>query len=173
MRAVLLATASAVQYEAAGESGRQMGIDLRPEPFAARQQRQRRMDGRGGKDEDGTLRELVDLAPPVEQPHVERERCHTAAAGRMPRSGAVAYRFLPLTGAFQSSFPLYRQRLSFGMLRAASQLSDIGEAAQLARCIGRLLADLFRVDEHGAIQDVLKTEDTPTSAADIDADAVQ
>jgi hypothetical protein len=29
----------------------------------------------GGEDEDGSLREHVELAPPVEQPHMQRERC--------------------------------------------------------------------------------------------------
>ena len=50
MSEALLSTAGSVQYESARESGRQLGVDLRPEPFTSRQQRQSRMDG--GADED-------------------------------------------------------------------------------------------------------------------------
>ena len=50
MSEALLSTAGSVQYESARESGRQLGVDLRPEPFTSRQQRQSRMDG--GTDED-------------------------------------------------------------------------------------------------------------------------
>ena len=39
LRASLLATAQTVQYEAAREPGRQMGVDIRPEPFTLRQQK--------------------------------------------------------------------------------------------------------------------------------------
>ena len=78
MRQALLNTAATVQYEAANESGRQMGVnDLPPEPFTAKQQRQSRMDG--AEDEDGSIREYVAVAPAVEQPYIERER-NTAAA---------------------------------------------------------------------------------------------
>ena len=49
MSEALLSTAGSVQYESARESGRQLGVDLRPEPFTSRQQRQSRMDG--GADE--------------------------------------------------------------------------------------------------------------------------
>eukprot|EP00969_Alexandrium_andersonii_P056442 2488697-Alexandrium_andersonii.AAC.1 len=122
MRASLLGMAATVQYEAARESGRQLGVELRPEPFSARQQRQSRVDG--GEDDDGTLREHVDMAAPVEQPHVERERCLAVAAGRAPRAGTAAYREVPLTGAFQSTFPAYRQRSSFALLGDASELTD-------------------------------------------------
>ena len=47
MSEALLSTAGSVQYESARESGRQLGVDLRPEPFTSRQQRQSRMDGGG------------------------------------------------------------------------------------------------------------------------------
>ena len=88
-----------------------MGVDLHAEPFSARQQRQSRMDG--GEDEDGTIREYVDLAPPVLEPHIERERCKAAAESRLPLMDTTAYREVPLTGAFQSILPAYRQRSSF------------------------------------------------------------
>ena len=70
MREALLATAVTVQYDAAREPARQLAVELPPEPFTTRQQRQSRMDG--GEDEDGTLREHVHIAPLFEQPHIER-----------------------------------------------------------------------------------------------------
>ena len=122
LREALLGTAETVQYDAAREPARQLGIELRAEPFTARQQRQSRMDG--GEEEDGTQRDLVELAPPVEEPHMERERLLAAAQCRLPRLGSAAYREVPLTGAFQSTFPAYRQATHFGQLGDASQLAS-------------------------------------------------
>ena len=120
LRTALLSTAVTVQYEAANEPARQLGLpDVAPEPFTARQQRQSRMYG--GEEEDGTLREEVALGPPVEQPHIVEERVRAAAENRMPAVGAAACRGLPLTGAFQSTFPSYRQRASFGHRGGAPQ----------------------------------------------------
>jgi len=90
LRQGLLGTAATVQQDAARETAQQMGVVLRPEPFTGRQQRQSRMDG--GEEEDGTKREHVELAPPLEQPHMERERLLAAAEARLPRLGAAAYR---------------------------------------------------------------------------------
>ena len=46
LRTALLSTAVTVQYEAANEPARQLGLpDVAPEPFTARQQRQSRMNG--------------------------------------------------------------------------------------------------------------------------------
>ena len=51
LRSVLLSTAETVQYEAANEPARQLGLpDVAPEPFTARQQHQSRMYG--GEEED-------------------------------------------------------------------------------------------------------------------------
>ena len=94
---------------------RQLGLaDVAQEPFTARQQRQSRMDG--GEGEDGSQRDAVALDPPVEQPHIEQERARAAAENRKPAMGPAAFRSPPLTGAFQSTFPSYRQRSSFGRL---------------------------------------------------------
>ena len=68
----------------------------------------------GGKEEDGSQRDAVALGPPVEQPHIEQERARAAAENKMPTLGPAAFGSLPLTGAFQSTFPSYRQRSSFG-----------------------------------------------------------
>ena len=52
LREALLSTAQSVQYEAANEVARQLGLaDVAPEPFTARQQRQSCIDG--GVEEDG------------------------------------------------------------------------------------------------------------------------
>ena len=98
---------------------RQLGLaDVAPEPFTARQQRQSRMDG--GEEEDGSQRDAVALGPPVEQPHIEQERARAAGQNRMPALGPAAFQKLPLTGAFQSTFPIFRQRSSFGRLGGCS-----------------------------------------------------
>ena len=105
-RQAVLAMAETVQYESARESARQMNVhDLPPEPFALKQQRQTRMDG--GEDDDGSLREFVELGPPIVQPHVEREQSRAAAENRTPLTGTAAYRDLSITGALQSTFPVY------------------------------------------------------------------
>ena len=99
MREQLLATAVTVQYDALRECGKQLGVKLRPEPFTLKQQRQSRMDG--GEDEDGTFREHVEIAPPVLQPHIEREENRALAESRHCTRTPFD---LPLTGDFQSAF---------------------------------------------------------------------
>ena len=94
----------------------------------------------GGEDEDGTEREFVELAPPVEQPHVEREQCRAAAESR-PRSTAMFE--LPLTGAFQSVFPAYRQMTSFGIIGDASHLTSPEDESVHDVVNQRRIADLF------------------------------
>ena len=137
----VLAMAETVQYESARESARQMDVhDLPPEPFTSKQQRQTRMDG--GEDEDGSLREFVELGPPVVQPHIEREHDRAAAQNRPPLTGATAYRDLPITGALQSTFPWYRQRFSFASLGGATQ-PTVGDLPY------RKDAELFTFDEEG------------------------
>ena len=166
LREALLGMAATVQYDAAREPARQLGVELRPEPFTVRQQRQSRTDG--GEEEDGTEREHVELAPPVDQPHIERERQLAAAESRLPRLGSAAYREVPLTGAFQSSFPAYRQRSHFG---------DLGDASQLSRsepCLpSRRLEDIFTLDDEGQIVDVLLPDGTASSEDAVAADAKQ
>ena len=117
-----MGTSVTAQYEAANEPAKQLGVvDIPPEPFTTKQQRQSRMDG--GEDEDGSVREYVTLAPPVEQPHITKERDRAAAENRTPLVGSAAYKTLPLTGAFQATFPWYRQRSSFGRLGDVHQLT--------------------------------------------------
>ena len=74
----------------------------------------------GGVEDNGTQREYVQVTELVEQPHLERERLQASAQSRDPRCGSAAYRGVPLTGAFQSSFPDYRQMCHFGKLSDAS-----------------------------------------------------
>ena len=163
LREALLGTAATVQYDAAREPARQLGVELRPEPLTARQQRQSRMDG--GEEEDGTEREHVELSPPVDQPHLERERHLAAAESRLPRLGSAAYREVPLTGAFQSTFPAYRQRSHFG---------ELGHGQTDTPCLpSRRLEDIFGLDEQGRIVEVLLPNGTASSEADLAADAKQ
>ena len=55
----MLATALTVQYESSSESGKQMNVELRAEPFTKRQQRQSQMDG--NCDIDDIPRPLVEI----------------------------------------------------------------------------------------------------------------
>ena len=172
IRAGLLGAATTTQYDSARETARQMHVEVREEPFTARQQRQSRMDG--GEEDDGALRSYVQVAPPVEQPHKEREQCRALAQGRMPLGGGASYRELPLTGAFQSTFPAYRQRASFGLLGPASHLTaqeeaQDGEAARAVRT--RPMHQMFGLDEDGRVETVHKEDGTVASEADIQADA--
>ena len=178
-RTALLATAATVQYESAREPAKQMGVhDLPPEPFTAKQQRQTRMDG--GEDEDGTLRELVELGPPVVQPHLQREVLRAEAQNRTPLTGCTAYRQLPLTGAFQSSFPSYRQRFSFASLGSANQpatssSASLGSANQPASSDPPYRSDkeLFSLEEDGKVRAIVCPDGKDADEEDLahDADA--
>jgi hypothetical protein len=110
----------------------------------------------------------VDLAPPLQQPHVERERLVAAADSRNPRLGSAAYREVPLTGAIQATYPAYRQRSHFG---------EIGDVIQLAESAPRLmmrrLEDMYTLDDEGKIVDVLLPDGTPSTDADRATDARQ
>mgnify|MGYP000409004545 CR=1 FL=1 len=169
IRGALLDTASTVQYDAARGPGRQLGIELRAEPFTARQQRQSRMDG--GEDEDGTEREYVAVEPRVVQPHLEREVNRAAAENRQPLSGSAAYHQLPLTGAFASVFPPHRQMNSFGALSDAIQLAGDCDAPADVCARQRRLSDLFTLSEDGSISGVRKSDGTEASNEDIAEDA--
>eukprot|EP00812_Abedinium_dasypus_P007843 NODE_1_length_8589_cov_4.556480.p1 GENE.NODE_1_length_8589_cov_4.556480~~NODE_1_length_8589_cov_4.556480.p1 ORF type:complete len:2586 (+),score=446.46 NODE_1_length_8589_cov_4.556480:571-8328(+) len=168
LRDALLSTAVTVQFDSARECGRQMHVEVRAEPFSRRQQRQSRMDG--GEDDDGTLRELVELAPPVEQPHLEREQCRAAAESRPCRAANFD---VPLTGAFQSTFPVYRQMHSFGLINDAAQLTAVPEPEPSAPHGVRRpgLAHLFSLGEEGEIHGVLNPDGSAASEEDLHADA--
>ena len=165
-RAALCVMASTVQYDAAREPARQMGEILRPEPFTAKQQGQSKLDG--GEEEDGAPRDHVEVAPPVEQPHVERERCLAAAESRLPRLGSAAYRELPLTGAIQATFPAYRQRPHFGDIGNVTQLAE-----STARSVPRRLEDMYTLDDEGKVVEVLLPDGTPSTDSDRLDDARQ
>ena len=168
LRGELLSTAATVQYEAANEVARQLGLaDVALEPFTVRQQRQSRMDG--GEEEDGSQREAVALGPPVVQPHIERERDRATAENRLPELGPAAFRNLPLTGAFQSTFPPYRLRDSFDGLDGACQPAY--PARQLDTAALRSNAELFTVREDGVVEGVLKPDGSAATAVDKAADA--
>ena len=83
----------------------------------------------GGLDEDGTERDFVAFASPLEQPHTQRERSRVAAESRLPLTGSAAYRGVHLTGAFQATLPAYRHTSSFGQLGDVTQLTDGTSAA--------------------------------------------
>ena len=166
----VLSMAVTVQYEAASEPGAQMGVqDMPPEPFTEKQQRQSRMDG--GTDEDGSLREHVAIAPPVEQPHIIKERNRATAENRMEISGTAAYKSLPLTGAFQATFPLYRQRSSFCTIGDVTQLS--GNDCDAVEAPLRSNTSVLQIDELGEVIGHLLPNGEQSSPADklMDANA--
>ena len=172
LREGLLRAAATTQYDSARETGRQMQVDVPKEPFTLRQQRQSRMDG--GAEDDGTLRQYVQVAPALEQPHKERERCRAAAESRMPLAGAAVYRDLPLTGAFQSVFPAYRQRATFGLLGDVALLTSQedaqrGVAAQAVHT--RPLDTVFGLAEDGSVEQVYKADGNAASVDDLRSDA--
>ena len=171
LRDALMATAQTVQYEAAGELGKQLGVDdLPPEPFTARQQRQSRMDG--GAEEDESRRDYVAVAPPVEQPHIERERCLAAAQNRLSFVGSAAYRNVPLTGAFQAKFPAYCQRSSYGCLDDQLPAASSSGASQPAASLQtRTDLDLFTLAPDGQVLSALNTDGTATSEQELQEDA--
>ena len=170
LRNALLSTAASVQYESANEPGKQLGVvDMPYEPFTEKQQRQSRMDG--GEDDDGSLREFVPIGPPVVQPHIERERNKAAAENRMPCVGNDAYVRSEITGAFQSIFPWYRQRFSFGRLGGgASRPADVSEEAPHEY---RRDAHLFQLAEDGRIVGVRNPDGSVATQNDLETDARQ
>ena len=178
LREALLSTAQSVQYEAANEVARQLGLrDVAPEPFTLRQRRQSRMDG--CEEEDGTRRHDVAVAPPVVQPHVEQEQACAAVQNRMPALGSAVYRDVALTGSFQSTFPFYRLRSSFLCLGGAPQPADpAGQLAtagwrpgQLATAGWRRNAEIFTLDEDGVVLAVKKSDGSEATTEEKMADA--
>ncbi len=168
LRTALLSTAVTMQYEAANEPTRQLGMpDVATEPFTARQQRQSCMHD--GEEEDGTMREEVALGPPVERSYLAHERTLPAAQSRMPAVGTAAYRGVPLTGAFQSTLFGYRQRASFFLLSGTPQAAL--PAQQLDTELSRSSAECFTLAEDGTIEGVLKSDGTPACAEESRADA--
>jgi hypothetical protein len=162
LRQAAISMAETVQYESAREPAKQMNVhDLPPEPFTMKQQRQTRMDG--GEDEDGSLREYVEIGPPVVQPHIEREQDRAAAQNRTPLTGSAAFRELPLTGALQSSFPWYRQRFTFGSLGSATQPTT-GDLPY------RSDTELFSLDDDGKVLAICLPDGTEASQEAIESD---
>ena len=86
LRDTLLRTAASVQYESAREPGMQLGVhNLRTEPFTAREQRHSRMDG--AEEEDGTLRELVQVAPPLSRAATHAEGAQSCCGAKQDTQG--------------------------------------------------------------------------------------
>ena len=82
------------QYESSILPGRQVGLDLPPSPFSARQQQQSRYDGQYEVD-NATPRELVPIVDAESGAHIARE-ARRAAVGARP--AVNAYSQVPLTG---------------------------------------------------------------------------
>ena len=103
MRETVISAASTLQYDSAVLLARQVSVDVPPEPFTERQQRQSRFDG--GVQEDGHARELVPVTGAPQWGHLVREELAAVSAQRPLRD---AYKVAPLTDAQQSMLPSYR-----------------------------------------------------------------
>jgi hypothetical protein len=99
----LVKAATSVQYDCAVESGRQLGCELPKEPFTSLQQRQTKFDG--GREEDDTIRPLVQLADKELPGHILREQATASSEARAVRG---SWQHVPLTGCEQSQLPLCR-----------------------------------------------------------------
>ena len=162
LRTRLLSTAATVQYESAREPGLQLGVSVMAEPFTAIQQKQSKMDG--GLEDDGSRRDLVPVEPPFVQPHIAAEQRRAAAEGREARAGTWAFKEVPLTGAIQSVFPAYRQRVSFCDVFSAPEPDACAVAC-------RSLHELFEVDEEGKVVHAKKANGEPATEEEIRGDA--
>jgi len=115
----LAAVASTMQYECSTLPGRQLAVQLPPEPFSAKQQRQSKLDG--GLELDGsTRRALLEITPPEPWSHIAEEKIRASSEHREPRH---PYKELPLTKCQLFTWPSYRWPHSFGK---NYQLSDEG-----------------------------------------------
>ena len=103
-----------------------------------------------------TCRSLLQWNSPT---HIAKERDRAVAENRTSLVGSAAYKTLPLTGAFQATFPWYRQRSSFGRL---------GEASEEPRCS---VADVFEVNETGQVMAALNPDGTQCTSEDVLKDA--
>ena len=145
-----------------------MGVlDLPPEPFTEKQQRQSKMDG-SLEDDNITKRDLVKVQPPLEQEHVGRERLAAAAGNRTPLKGAAAFREMPLTCAHQSSFPAYRLRGSFGKLQEAAAGAPQPGPPQT----NATQADPWQLDPTGKVIAFVRPDSEEASDADLNEDAL-
>ena len=98
------------QYESSILPGEQVGLDLPPSPFSARQQQQSRYDGQYEID-NITQRELVPIVDDEPGANIAQE-ARRAAAGL--RSAAHAYTLVPLTGNSLILLPAYQLTQNIG-----------------------------------------------------------
>ena len=106
----IIAAASTMQYECSTLPGHQLQVELPPEPFSAKQQRQSKLDG--GVELDGsTQRAFLAVTPAEPWGHIAEERRRASAEHREPRH---PYKELPLTKCQLSMYPRYRWPQSFG-----------------------------------------------------------
>ena len=131
MRDAVIGAASTLQYDSAVLAAKQLGVDVPPEPFTERQQRQSRFDG--GVEEDGHVRDLVPVTGEAKQGHIVREELAAVSEQRPLRD---AYKAIPLTGAQQSMLPSYRLATRFMKFTALDENGLVPEdGAQDARVV--------------------------------------
>jgi len=168
--------AATKQYDSSIEGGRQFGVTGLQEIFTEKERVRCRLDG--GCEEDGRLRELVQVVPEIEPAHLRREREAAIAEGRPLRH---AYREMPLTGAPGARHPSYllpRNYLRFSELDDSGHASETlltGSAEHGARSeTGWLgLGDVYVLNSAGEVCGFRKPDGTMAIAEEHQADAVR
>ena len=113
-REAVLQAASTLQYDSAVYAGSQLGVQLRPEPFSDRQQRQSKLDGQVEEaDDDKPARAKMETTLEELNGHLKKEAEACVAHGRPTLH---SFKQLPLTGAIQSMMPNFRRSDSFGRI---------------------------------------------------------
>ena len=113
-REAVLQAASTLQYDSAVYAGSQLGVQLRPEPFSDRQQRQSKLDGQVEEaDDDKPARAKMETTLEELNGHLKKEAEACVAHGRPTLH---SFKQLPLTGAIQSMMPNFRRSDSFGCI---------------------------------------------------------
>ena len=173
-RLALLRAAGTLQYDSAALPGQQVGVQLRPEPFSAQQQRRSRLDGEPEEmDDDGPLRPHLPVTEPEPNGHLRAEAQAAAAEQRPHRD---AYKELPLTGCVQSMMPTYRLSRSFGHIRVPDEYGHYsagdGAATEHADACGLCdVAGEYELDEKGEVVGLRLPTGAAATEEDILADS--
>ena len=99
-REAVLQAASTLQYDSSVYAGRQLDVELRPEPFSDRQQKQSKLDGQVEEaHDDKPERQKMEITLEELNGHLKKEAEACVAEGR---AALHSFKELRLTGAIQS-----------------------------------------------------------------------
>ena len=120
-REALLQAAESLQYDSATLSGKQLGVELLPEPFTIRQQQQSKFDGLPEIDGSGPRLPTIEVTGKERNGHEKMEEALATAEQRPLRH---PYKEMPLTGVHQSMLPQYRLSSSFGRIQIPDEFGN-------------------------------------------------